>query len=141
MGYADYDYYINVFLGKSIGGEDFPRLAERASDYVRGVTRGISDTVGGRGGRDALQKAVCAVAEVFFDEERLVERGFSGGAALASETVGSWSRSYRDPAVSDSEIKLLADRKWEAVRVYLAGVPCFQDLFGVRSYPCLHRHP
>ena len=141
MAYADFDYYCNVFLGKFIDGENFSRLAERASDYIRGVTRGVSDSVGARDARgfEAVQKAVCAVAEVLFDEERIVERGFSGGEGVVSETVGNWSRTFRDPAVSSAEIKFIADRKAEAVRIYLAGVPCFRGVFGVTSFPCLHR--
>lgn len=140
MSYADYDYYLNVFLGKSIKAEDFPRLSERASDYVRGVTHGLSDTVGDHdhGCRDAVQRAVCAVAEVLQDEENMNSRGFSGEAVVSSESVGSWSRSYRDPSVSGSTVEYINQRKQEAVQLYLRAQPCFRVLFGVQSFSCMH---
>lgn len=139
--YIDYDFYRNVFLGNSISQEDFPRLSERASDYVRGVTQGLSDTVGDHdhGCRDAVQKAVCAVAEVLQDEENMNARGFSGEAVVSSESVGDWSRSYRDPSVSGSAVKYINSRKQEAVQLYLRAQPCFRDLFGVQSFSCLHK--
>lgn len=141
MTYADFEFYVNAFHGKDIGMEDFPRVAEKASDYVRGVTRGLSDRVPGADPRcgEALRKAVCAAAEVFLLEERLAERGFSGKAAVASETVGNWSRSYRDPAVSSGEVKFLDDKKREVVRTYLEAAPCFRGVFGVQSFSCLHK--
>ena len=47
MAYCDYDFYRNVYLGNAISAEDFPQLSERASDYIRAATKGISDTVDG----------------------------------------------------------------------------------------------
>ena len=68
MAYADYDFYLNTYFGNAVSEEDFPRLSERASDYVRAATRGISDTVDGWQ-MDAVKKASCAVADALLDEE------------------------------------------------------------------------
>lgn len=139
--YADYDYYCNVYLGNSISPEDFPRLSERASDYVRGATRGLSDKVGDHdhGCMDAVQKVTCAIAEILQDEANMNARGFSGEAVVSSETVGNWSRSYRDPSVSSSTVEYINQRKQEAIRTYLEALPCFKELFGVQSFSCLHK--
>ena len=90
--YADYDFYLNEYFGNAISPEDFPRLSERASDYIRSATTGISNTVDGWQ-LEAVKKASCAVAEALLDEEIMTATAFSGGQAVSSESVGGWSRS------------------------------------------------
>ena len=89
--YADYDFYLNIYYGNVIAEEDFPRLSERASDYVRAETGGISDRMDGDGLK-AVKKASCAVAEALLDEEILLAGVYSGGTAVSSETVGEIGR-------------------------------------------------
>lgn len=92
MAYADYQYYKDVYLGSQISEQDFPRLAERATEFVRYMTRGKSD---GQAELDAVKSAVCAAAE----QQQMLEVSAQGtlesGGELASETVGSWSQSFR----------------------------------------------
>ena len=109
MAYADYDFYLNEYLGDAITGEDFPRLSQRASDYI------------------------------LLDESIMTASAFSGEQAVSSETVGGWSRSYRAPSVSSAEVSYLAGRKREALLLYLGELPAFAGIFKVRSYPCPHR--
>lgn len=85
--YADYDFYLNAYYGDAIAAEDFPRLSERASDYVRAATRGLSDTVDGSQ-LEAVKKASCAVAEVLLDESVMTAAVYSGEQAVSSEAVG-----------------------------------------------------
>lgn len=136
--YADYDFYLNCYYGNAIGVEDFPRLSERASDYIRAATQGISDRVDGWQS-EAVKKASCAIADVLLDEEIMTASAFSGGQAVSSETVGSWSKSYRSPTVSAAEVEYIGSRKTEAVMLHLGGLPAFAGIFKVRSYKCLHR--
>lgn len=133
MAYADYDFYINVYLGNTIAPEDFPRLAERASEYVYSVTNGLSEKVSGRD-MEAAQKAVCAVAEVLLDEEIMIASAFSGGANVSSETAGSWSKRYSSASLSNAQMENIASRKRKALLLYLGGVPAFCGIFKVRSY-------
>lgn len=135
MVYVDYDFYLNVYLGNAIASEDFPRLAARASEYVSGVTKGQSDRVAGRD-REAVQKAVCAVAEVILDENIMTASAFSGGAAVASETVGGWSRHYASAGISAAQTENISARKRDALLLYLGGLPSFAGIFKVRSYRC-----
>lgn len=137
MAYADYDFYLNDYFGDAIAPEDFRRLSERASDYIRSMTRGISDQVSGTA-LEAVQKASCAVADALLDESIMAAGAFSGEQALSGETVGGWSRSYRSQSVSASDVEYLKDRKREALMLYLGNLPEFSALFKVRSYPCLH---
>lgn len=136
--YADYDFYLNEYFGNAISPEDFPRLSERASDYVRSVTRGISDTVDGWQ-MDAVKKASCAVADALLDEEIMTAGAFSGEQAVSSETVGGWSRSYRTASLASADVEYIEKRKRDALLLYLGNLPAFAPLFKVRSYQCLHR--
>lgn len=136
--YADYDFYLNEYFGDAISPEDFPRLSERASDYVRAATRGISDTVDGWQ-LEAVKKCACAVADVLLDESIMTSNVYSGDQAVSSETVGGWSRSYKAPAVSAEEAAFNEGRKRDALLLYLGNLPAFAPVFRVRSYRCTHR--
>ena len=131
MQYVDYDFYVNVYLGNAIEPEDFPRLSLRASEYVYSLTRGLCEKVPEEQ-RDAVQRAICAVADVLLDEQRMTAR-------IASETVGSHSVSYGSPSLSAAEIEYLGNRKRDAVLLYLSEIPALASLFKVRSFPCIHR--
>lgn len=137
MGYADYDFYRNVYVGQSISAQDFPPLMERATDYVRGMTGGRSDRVREED-REAVQKAACAVAEALSEEESMRAGAFSGQQAVASESVGGWSRTYRAASLSSAETEYLEGRKRQALLLYLSGIPALAALFQVRSYSCGH---
>ena len=138
MADADYDFYLNEYLGDAITGEDFPRLSQRASDYIRSATKGLSDRADGLQ-LEAVKKCACAIADILLDESIMTASAFSGEQAVSSETVGGWSRSYRAPSVSSAEVSYLAGRKREALLLYLGELPAFAGIFKVRSYPCPHR--
>ena len=38
MAYADYEFYTTSYFGSAVPETDFPRLAERASDFVDTMT-------------------------------------------------------------------------------------------------------
>lgn len=135
--YADYDFYLNTYFGNAIFEEDFLRLSERASDYIRSATQGLSDTVDGWQ-LDAVKKASCAVAEALLDEEIMNAGAFSGEQSVSSETVGSWSRSYGSSSFSATAAEQIEKRKADALALYLKNLPAFAPLFKVRSYRCLH---
>lgn len=136
--YADYDFYLNAYFGNAISEEDFPRLSERASDYIRAVTGGVSDRVDGWQ-QEAVKKASCAIADILLDEEIMTASAYSGEQAVSSETVGGWSKSYRSSALSAAEVENIKSRKTDALMIYLGGLSAFAGIFKVRSYPCLHR--
>lgn len=138
MAYADYDFYRNVYWGNAIFEEDFLRLSEQASDYIRAATSGISDHVDGRP-LEAVKKCTCAVADVLLDESIITANAFSREQAVSSETVGGWSKSYRVASISAAETAYLSSRKQDALRLYLETLPAFAPVFKVRSFSCFHR--
>lgn len=135
--YADYDFYLNTYFGNAIPEEDFPRLSTRASDYIRSMTHGLSDTVDGSD-LEAVKKASCAVADALLDEEIMTASAFSGEQTMSSETVGGWSRSYVSSSFSAASAEYIEKRKLDALTLYLKNLPAFAQLFNVRSYRCLH---
>lgn len=138
MSYCDYEFYTEVYFGNQIAEDDFPRLSSRASDYIRFVTKGISDNVEGLN-LEAVKKATCAIAEILLDESRMAANVFSEGNAVSSETVGSWSKSYHSPTLSAAQIEYINNRKKEALLMYLGNLPAFKTIFGVTSYKCIHQ--
>lgn len=137
MAYADYGFYLNCYFGNAVTEADFPRLSERASDYIRSATSGLSDAVDGWQ-LEAVKKASCAIADVLLDEEIMTAGAFSGEQAVSSETVGGWSRSYRASSLASADVEYLEKRKLDALALYLKNLPAFAPLFKVRSYRCLH---
>lgn len=139
MANASYDFYQNVYLGVAIkSSEDFVRLSGRAYDYVYSFTKGRSEKVTGKDA-EMVKKAVCAIAEIFQDEQKMTENAFSDEKAVSSETVGSWSRSYKTVSFSASEADYLDGRKREALLLYLGNIRAFSGIFRVQSYPCVHK--
>lgn len=111
MVYADYDYYSNVYLGSAISSDDFPRMAMRASAFLDYATMGRAAK---HANLDAVKMACCAVADDYqtIDTARALankslsaslEATSGGTGELQSQSVGSWSKTYRSGGSSASE--------------------------------------
>lgn len=99
MAYADYEYYTTTYLGAAIKEDDFPRLALRASSFLDYYTQGRAAK---NSDLDALKMACCAVAEQYQyidTAQALAQKSLSASlesdGELQSQTVGSWSKTYR----------------------------------------------
>ena len=101
MAYADYEYYTTTYLGTAISEADFPRMALRASSFLDYYTQGRAAQ---NADLDALKMACCAVAEQYqyIDiAQALAQKSLtsslesSESGELQSQTVGSWSKTYR----------------------------------------------
>lgn len=119
MVYADYQYYKTVYMGNTVPEESFPSLAIKASAYVDWATMNRAKTATGDA-VDAVKNAVCALAEIIQDGEKLSAISSDTESPIASETVGGWSRSFGSKAVSASDLQLIESRKKEAVMMWLA---------------------
>ena len=151
MAYADFEFYATTYHGNVVPEADFPRIADRASDFLDVITfdRLADGLPSDERAAAKVQKAVCAVAEKLYELE-LAEKqanaaalsgassGTSGGATsgvIASRSAGSESISYASLSDTASGAK-----NWSAVyqaagnpketnkilegvaRLYLAGV-------------------
>lgn len=118
MAYADYEYYLNTYMGRAVGPEDFPRLSQQASSYIDAMTGGRAKNTAGDI-LEAVKMAMCALTDIFLDEDIMNATAFSGEAKLSSETVGRWSRSYSTKSVGGTEVDLIGKRKREAMFIWL----------------------
>lgn len=130
MAYADFDFYANEYYGQAVDEIAFPHLAIRASSYLDYYTKG-------RAAKNPdlreLKMACCALAEqyqVIEQAQALANKNLSAameydGGEVQSETVGSWSKSYRsggDSAGAAASVAANAQASLAAVaRQYLAG--------------------
>ena len=101
--FAGYLYYQESY-GGTLSEEAFRSLAQSASFYVNQLT-------GGRAAvnpeNEAVKMAVCSVVEAMHRQRE--------GGIVASESVGSWSRSFATGNVKSSEQLL-----YDAAMQYLA---------------------
>lgn len=111
MAYADYTYYVDNFKGAAVSEADFPAAAERASEYIDYITRGRATA-----DMDAVKRACCAMAEIYHAMVKAQTAGVGSGA-VAQETVGSYSVTYR----SGSDVEAgYRQSLYRAAQMYLA---------------------
>lgn len=151
MTYTDWNFYENTYHGNVVPEADFPRIVDRASDFLDVITfdRLVDGLPDNDRAKTKVQKAVCAVSDKLYELE-LAEKqanaaaqaggssGASGGAIsgiISSRSAGSESISYASLSDTASGAK-----NWSAVyqaagnpketnkilegvaRLYLAGV-------------------
>ncbi len=101
MVYADYEYYTAAYLGTAIQRADFPRLSLRASSFLDYYTQGRAAQ---NANLDAVKMACCAVADQYHSIDlarkaalNALQNSANAGEAgeLQSQSVGSWSKTYR----------------------------------------------
>lgn len=126
MAYTDFEFYATTYHGNVVPEADFPRMADRASDFLDVITfdRLIGGLPDDERAKTKVQKAVCAVSDKLYELE-LAEKqanaaaqagassGTSGGATsgvIASRSAGSESISYASLSDTASGAK-----NWSAV--------------------------
>lgn len=99
--YAEYVYYTGTYYGTQIAEADWNRLASRASDFIDYYTLGKAAAwTEANPNNDAVKKCCCALAERCQLIEQVQRNALisaeSGDGELQSESVGAYSRTYRD---------------------------------------------
>lgn len=91
MAYADYDFYTTSYFGSVVPETDFPRLAERASDFVDTMTfdRLVDGLPTNERSQKRIKKAVCSLAELMYQIELAEKNATNAAASGASTTIGS----------------------------------------------------
>lgn len=114
MGYADYEYYTTTYFGQTISEAEFPRLSLRASSFLDYYTQGRAAQ---NAGLEAVKMACCALSEQYQlmeTAQQAASKSLStaleaSGGEVQSETVGSWSKSFRSSG--DTAASVLAAAK------------------------------
>ena len=149
MTYADYDFYTDSYFGSVVPETDFPRLAERASDFIDTMTfdRLVDGLPTNERSQKRIKKAVCSLAELMYQIE-LAEKNAANAAASGTSTTigtggsttgivtsvssGSESISYATPQQKASGAK-----EWSAVYAAAGDVQKTNDLLLKTALPLL----
>ena len=91
MAYADYEFYTTSYFGSAVPETDFPRLAERASDFVDTMTfdRLVDGLPTNERSQKRIKKAVCSLAEILYQIELAEKNAANAAASGTSTTIGS----------------------------------------------------
>ena len=114
MAYTDFEFYATTYHGNVVPEADFPRIADRASDFLDTITfdRLVDGLPSDERAAAKVQKAVCAVADKLYELELADKQALSaaaggtsssgsGGATsgvITSRSAGSESISYASPS-------------------------------------------
>ena len=148
MAYADYKFYTESF-GNVVPETDFPRLAERASDFVDTMTfdRLVDGLPTNERSQKRIKKVVCSLAELMYQIE-LAEKNATNAAVSGTSTAigsggsttgvitsvssGSESISYATPQQKASGAK-----EWSAVYATAGDAQKTNDLLLKTALPLL----
>ena len=149
MAYADYEFYTTSYFGSVVPEANFPRLAERASDFVDTMTfdRLVDGLPTSERAQKRIKKAVCSLAELMYQIE-LAEKNATNAAMSGTSTAigsggsttgivtsvssGSESISYATPQQIGASAK-----EWSAVYAAAGDVQKTNDLLLKTALPLL----
>lgn len=149
MAYADYEFYTTSYFGSVVPETDFPRLAERASDFVDLMTsdRLVDGLPTNERSQKRIKKAVCSLAELMYQIE-LAEKNATNAAVNGTSTAigsggsttgivtsvssGSESISYATPQQIGASAK-----EWSAVYAAAGDTQKTNDLLLKTALPLL----
>ena len=149
MAYADYDFYTLSYFGSLVPEADFPRLAEKASNFVDLMTsdRLVDGLPTNERSQKRIKKTVCSLTELMYQIE-LAEKNATNAAVSGTSTAigsggsttgvvtsvssGSESISYATPQQIGSSAK-----EWSAVYAAAGDVQKTNDLLLKTALPLL----
>lgn len=106
MAYADYDFYTTSYFGSVVPETDFPRLVERASNFVDLMTsdRLVNGLPTNVRSQKRIKKAVCSLAELMYQIELAEKNAINQASANVTDiNVGNISTGIVTSVSSGSE--------------------------------------
>lgn len=115
--YADYTFYTEVYCGSEIPKDKYNKAALNASQYIRHITLGRSESFLG----DEVKFATCAAAEAYAEVYSLTG-GNSSASQIKSENTDGYSVSYVTQGKDgESQEELFRRKAYEVVSQWLFG--------------------
>ena len=148
MAYADYKFYTESF-GNVVPETDFPRLAERASDFVDTMTfdRLVDGLPENERSQKRIKKAVCSLAELMYQIELAEKNATNAAVSGTSTAIGSGgsatgivtSVSSGSESISYATLQQKASgaKEWSAVYAAAGDVQKTNDLLYKTALPFL----
>ena len=108
MAYADYDFYKTSYYGSVVPDSDFPRLAERASDFIDLMTfdRLVDGLPNNERSQKRIKKAVCSLSDLLYQLE-LAEKNATSYATMNGSSVSTRPGEYGLVADANGNIQLV----------------------------------
>lgn len=118
MAYADYEFYTTSYFGSVVPEADFPRLAERASDFVDTMTfdRLMDGLPTNERSQKRIKKAICSLAELMYQLE-LAEKNATSYATMNGSSVSTRPGEYGLVTDGDGNIQLVRGASAENSKV------------------------
>lgn len=118
MAYADYEFYTGSFLGTVVPASDFPRLAERASNFIDTMTfdRLVDGLPENERSQKRIKKAVCSLSELLYQLE-LAEKNATSYATMNGSSVSTRPGEYGLVADANGNIQLVRGASAENSKV------------------------
>lgn len=148
MAYADYEFYTTSYFGSVVPETDFPRLAEKASDFIDTMTfnRLVDGLPTNERSQKRIKKTVCSLAELMYQIELAEKNAINQASASATDTnaggkstgivtsvsSGSESISYATPQQIGASAK-----EWSAVYTAAGDIQKTNDLLLKTALPLL----
>lgn len=147
MAYADYEFYTTYF-GSVVPETDFPRLAERASEFVDTMTfdRLVDGLPTNERSQKRIKKAVCSLTELMYQIELAEKNAINQASSNVTDTnVGNISTGIVTSVSSGSESisyatpqqKASGAKEWNAVYAAAGDVQKTNDLLLKTALPLL----
>lgn len=91
MAYTDYEFYKTSYFGSVVPETDFPRLAERASEFVNTMTfdRLVDGLPTDERSQKHIKKAVCSLTELMYQIELAEKNATNAAVSGTSAAIGS----------------------------------------------------
>ena len=88
MAYVDYEFYTTSYFGSVVPETDFPRLAERASDFVDTMTfdRLVDGLPINERSQKRIKKAVCSLTELMYQIELAEKNAINQASTNLTDT-------------------------------------------------------
>ena len=148
MAYADYEFYTTSYFVSAVPETDFPRLAERASNFVDTITfdRLVNGLPENERSQKRIKKAVCSLAELMYQIELAENNAINQASSNVTDTnVGNISTGIVTSVSSGSESISYATpqqigasaKEWSAVYATAGDVQKTNDLLLKTALPLL----
>ena len=148
MAYVDYDFYTTSYFGNVVSEADFPRLAERASNFIDTMTfdRLVDGLPSNERSQKRIKKAACSLTELMYQIELAEKNAISQASANVTDTnVGNTSTGAVTSVSSGSESISYATpqqiaasaKEWSAVYAAAGDVQKTNDLLLKTALPLL----
>ena len=134
MIYADYNFYVSSFYGNVIPEEEYAAAALRASRFLDYYTQ---NRVKDNADLEAVKMACCALAEEYYAIETSQRLAMQTDGEMQSQTVGSYSVTYRSKA--DTARTIAAEARGRMVAIARQHLAHTGLLYRGGGAVCTHR--